>query len=196
VEGASDSSLHFRRKRFGTSRAPSTTLRVVPLPRYRGGGCTLPFSRRAFAPELWSRHGKKAFVPPLFFPHDLVRKPQRHFSGSREKKGGGAPKGAPLVPPHRGSAPRVLSLDSVPGRASWNHRIQTGEPSPAPVQPAPGSPVTRRTVDARNRPDMQCIAASPGTAPAPSPEYPREGVLQRAGFLIRINVTGRGTNVK
>ena len=54
---------------------------------------------------------------------------------------------------HRGHAPRVLSLNSAPGRASWNHRIQTGEPSPAPVQPAPGSPVTRRTVDAQNRPN-------------------------------------------
>ena len=61
---------------------------------------------------------------------------------------------------HRGHAPRVLSLDSVPGRASWNHRIQTGEPSPAPVQPAPGSPVTRRTVDAQNRPDAGYKPAS------------------------------------
>jgi hypothetical protein len=31
------------------------------------------------------------------------------------------------------------------GRASWNHRIQTGGPSPAPVQRAPRSPITRRT---------------------------------------------------
>ena len=58
-------------------------------------------------------------------------------------------------------------LDSAPGRASWNHRIQTGGPSPAPVQPAPGSPVTRRTVDAQNRPD-QGYKPHPGTAPAPS----------------------------
>ena len=71
-------------------------------------------------------------------------------------------------------------LDSAPGRASWNHRIQTGGPSPAPVQPAPGSPVTRRTVDAQNRPDARCIAALPGTAPAP----PRS-TLAKASFVER-----------
>jgi hypothetical protein len=32
-----------------------------------------------------------------------------------------------------------------PGRASWDYRVQTGGPSPAPVQRAPRSPVTRRT---------------------------------------------------
>jgi hypothetical protein len=34
---------------------------------------------------------------------------------------------------------------SSPGRASWDYRVQTGGPSPAPVQRAPRSPVTRRT---------------------------------------------------
>ena len=34
--------------------------------------------------------------------------------------------------------------------------------------------------DAQGRPELQCIAALPGTAPAPSPEYPREGVPSRA----------------
>jgi len=38
--------------------------------------------------------------------------------------------------------------------------MQTGGPSPAPVQPAPGSPITRRTVDAQNRPEARCMAAS------------------------------------
>jgi hypothetical protein len=38
---------------------------------------------------------------------------------------------------------RGTYLDSAPGRASWNHRIQTGGPSPAPVQPAPGRPAGR-----------------------------------------------------
>ncbi len=55
---------------------------------------------------------------------------------------------------------RGSDLDSAPGRASWNHRIQTGGPSPAPVQPAPGSPVTRRTVDAQSRPDAGYKPAS------------------------------------
>ena len=58
VEGASDSSLRLLRKRFVKARAPSTTLRVVPLPRYRGGGRhSFPFSRCAFCsrPELCQR---------------------------------------------------------------------------------------------------------------------------------------------
>ena len=57
---------------------------------------------------------RKPFVPP-FFPHDLVRKPQWHFSGSCEKKGGGAPTGAPLVPPRR----RKKSLPAYAARAMF-----------------------------------------------------------------------------
>jgi len=38
VEGASDSTLHFHRKKFVAARAPSTALRAVPLPHLRGGG--------------------------------------------------------------------------------------------------------------------------------------------------------------
>ncbi len=76
---------------------------------------------------------------------------------------------------------RALTPDSAPGRASWNHRIQTGGPSPAPVQPAPGSPVTRRTVDAQNRPD-QGYKPHPGTAPAPSIGCHRSTSLRWAGL--------------
>ena len=78
-----------------------------------------------------------------------------------------------------------LSLDSAPGRASWNHRIQTGVPSPAPVQPAPGSPITRRTVDAQNRPERRCMAARPGTAPAPPLGVPSRRRPSSSGILIR-----------
>jgi len=38
VEGASDSSLLRRCKSFVGARAPSTALRAVPLPRFRGAG--------------------------------------------------------------------------------------------------------------------------------------------------------------
>jgi len=77
---------------------------------------------------------------------------------------------------HRGHAPRVLSLDSAPGRASWNHRMQTGGPSPAPVQRAPRSPITRRTGRCPKPLAAQCIAAPARTAPAPSSGIPPEGV--------------------
>ena len=58
VEGARAATKLFRRKRSVESDAPSTTLRVVPLPRYRGGGRhSFPFSRCAFClrPELCQR---------------------------------------------------------------------------------------------------------------------------------------------
>jgi len=45
VEGASDAERRCRRRITDVARAPSTTLRVVPLPRYRGAGC---LSRRYF----------------------------------------------------------------------------------------------------------------------------------------------------
>jgi len=46
----------------------------------------------------------------------------------------------------RGHAPGTrLGL----GRASWNHRMQTGGPSPAPVQRAPRSPARAGRDDAQ-----------------------------------------------
>ena len=126
---------------------------------------------------------KPFHVPPLKRREAERRQAHHGFRPAAEKKACQRMRRAPSLPPANGAGSNggalafrrptavmrrgSLSLDSAPGRASWNHRIQTGGPSPAPVQPAPGSPVTRRTVDAQNRPDMQCIAASPGTAPAP-----------------------------
>ena len=40
---------------------------------------------------------------------------------------------------------RSTAALSARASASWNHRMQTGGPSPAPVQRAPRGPVTRRT---------------------------------------------------
>jgi hypothetical protein len=85
------------------------------------------------------------------------------------KEGGGAPNGAPQLPRLDAQAqPRPDKRDRSPfgapprscagsrsrlglGRASWNHRMQTGGPSPAPVQRAPRSPDTRRTGRCPNR---------------------------------------------
>jgi hypothetical protein len=41
---------------------------------------------------------------------------------------------------HRG-ARQAVTPGSAPGRVSWNRRVQTGGPSPAPVQRAPRRPV-------------------------------------------------------
>jgi len=74
-------------------------------------------------------------------------------------KGSGAPEGAIQPWPHRRMrqravrkarsplgapprrSPRLWPLSSTPSRASWNYRVQTGGPSPAPVQRAPRRPV-------------------------------------------------------
>ena len=62
---------------------------------------------------------------------------------------------------------RGVTLELGPGRASWNHRIQTGEPSPAPVQRAPRGPITRRTGRCPGRPRAWSRTAPAGTALAP-----------------------------
>ena len=83
------------------------------------------------------------------------------------KEGGGAPNGAPIpvAAPRcgrrsrgpingaarlsallRGYAPGFHSRLGL-GRASWNHRMQTGGPSPAPVQRAPRSPARAGRAD-------------------------------------------------
>ena len=191
-----------KRRVRGPLHHASLALAWSPSPAIAGADNSSSFSRRAFAPELWSRHGKKALRASLKEGRRSAKRRTTGFRPAAENKACQRMRRAlhsPLVrigaelkrrrarlsALHRGHAPRVLSLDSVPGRASWNHRIQTGEPSPAPVQPAPGSPVTRRTVDAQNRPDMQCIAALPGTAPAP----PRS-TLAKASFVERDSDSG------
>jgi hypothetical protein len=57
------------------------------------------------------------------------------------------------------AALRRISSRLGSGRASWNHRMQAGGPSPAPVQRAPRSPDTRRTGRCPSRPCARCIAA-------------------------------------
>jgi len=80
------------------------------------------------------------------------------------KEGGGAPNGAPTScrasmrearprPNKRTARLSALLRGHAPGtrlglgRASWNHRMQTGGPSPAPVQRAPRSPARAGRAD-------------------------------------------------
>jgi hypothetical protein len=106
-------------------------------------------------------------------------------------KGGGAPNGAPPVAaPDARAQPRPYASRSpfgAPprlcaeifrsqlglGRASWNRRMQTGGPSPTPVQQAPCSPITRRTGRCPSRLKAEVTKPLPsGTAPAPSVASP------------------------
>ncbi len=103
VEGASDSTLRFRRKSFVAARAPSTMLRMVPLPRYRGCGQAISFSRCIFL--IRTRAMRKPF--PRTSPHIDLRQIDpavegrihhgraRHGRKERKrKKGSRTPKGA------------------------------------------------------------------------------------------------------
>ena len=198
---AASATLSHRPQRSESRRGPLTLASLDLSPR-GGERCnSSSFSRCGFASEFCHATARKPFQrPPSNCPKTATALPKRreaerrqahHWFPPRRRKislpayaaramfrprpriGAGL-KGrrARLSAPHRGHAPRGLSLDSAPGRASWNHRIQTGGPSPAPVQPAPGSPITRRTVDAQNRPEPRCMAALPGTALVPLSKVP------------------------
>ena len=119
--------------------------------------------RKPFVPPLkeWRRSADKRIhqSPPRRREKSLPAYAARTIVLSRtarDQNGGALAFRRPTAVMRRG----FLSLDSAPGRASWNYRMQAGGPSPAPVQPAPGSPVTRRTVDAQSRPEARCMAAS------------------------------------
>src|SRR5580698_7578904 len=62
--------------------------------------------------------------------------PPKRASGAAAR----SPERARLSALHRGSR-QAVTPDSAPGRVSWNRRVQTGGPSPAPVQRAPRGPV-------------------------------------------------------
>ena len=117
------------------------------------------FSRSRSAPAPCSFHALNGFASDgserhFFAPFKRGRRSAERrtkVQGSRTRKTArpdwprSCKRTARLPALHRGHAPGTLHPQLGPGRASWNHRIQTGGPSPAPVQRAPRSPVTRRT---------------------------------------------------
>ena len=68
--GALASTKLFRRKRSVESEAPSTALRAVPLPRYRGGGSKsdIVLAARFFSRPSFAHHakGKNGAATPTF----------------------------------------------------------------------------------------------------------------------------------
>ncbi len=113
---------------------------------------------------------------PSSFPPPLARK---------RSEGARSPCGAP--PRHS----RLLPLDPTPGRASWNHRMQTGEPSPAPVQRAPRGPITRRTGRCPEPPQAGYEPARGYRSRSVSRPSPVDA-LRRARFVIRAKCNGNG----
>src|SRR5208282_548349 len=98
------------------------------------------------------------------------------------------PSGAPLR-----HLLRLLPLGSASGRASWDYRVQTGGPSPAPVQRAPRGPVV---VPAETMPE---VARVRGYEPRP-----REPLSLRRRYVTgdalderdSLYVSDLGTDVK
>ena len=148
---------------------------------------------------LATRLCARVYAKPLHESHCL---PER-------TKGGGAPIGAmswgrvcgrgsglkalsPLASRRSTAAlTEVISLGSTPGRASWNYRVQTGGPSPAPVQRAPRGPVL---VPAGRCPKPpECGVTKPARGDR---SRCRLRIVSRNALHARdaLNVTGMGTN--
>ena len=90
---------------------------------------------------------------------------------------------ARLSAPHRGIRGFWPRLGS--GRASWNHRMQTGGPSPAPVQRAPRSPTRAGRDDAQAARERSVSPRPTRTAPAPPQGVPSRKASFASGMLVR-----------
>jgi len=90
----------------------------------------------------------------------------RGRAGPQKMERARSPFGAP--PRH----PRLFRPRLGSGRASWNHRMQTGGPSPAPVQRAPRGPTRAGRDDAQAARKRSVSLRPTRTAPAPPQGVP------------------------
>jgi hypothetical protein len=148
---------------------------VVPLPRCRGGGKWFR-SRDAIAPELCSILLPKA--------EGAERRKARTVETALARRGAHLAIGAQRLPALHCGARQAVTPDSTPGRVSWNRRVRTGGPSPAPVQRAPRGPVV--VPDERGPEAARERTANPraGTAFAPYSGLPREHALNERSDLV------------
>ncbi len=93
---------------------------------------------------------------------------------------------ARLSAPHRGIRGFCPRLGS--GRASWNHRMQTGGPSPAPVQRAPRGPTRAGRDDAQAARERSVWLRPTRTAPAPPQGVPsrKASLCERDGGYVTV----------
>ena len=125
-----------------------------------------PKKRRQKTPPL--KEGRRSADRRVQDPHrEAMRRASFLLSPLRKNRGrrdlmerARSPFGAP--PRHPRFWPRLGS-----GRASWNHRMQTGGPSPAPVQRAPRGPTRAGRDDAQAARERSVSLRSTRTAPAP-----------------------------
>jgi hypothetical protein len=109
---------------------------------------------------LWEDRG-----PRLHRALDLMERARSPF--------GAPPRHSPRFYPRLGS-----------GRASWNHRMQTGGPSPAPVQRAPRGPAPARRDDAQAARERSVWLRCTRTAPAPPQGVPSRKASFASGILV------------
>src|SRR5580693_715954 len=86
---------------------------------------------------------------------------------------------------HRGSR-QAVTPDSAPGRVSWNRRVQTGGPSPAPVQRAPRGPVVMPDERGPKAARERFARPRAGTAPAPHLRSHPECVPSLGGLFVPV----------
>ena len=161
-----------------------------------------------FAPELCSRSRKakpKAFpkISSLKKRREAERRETRVEKDRIIKRCGAHPYSRPpLFGEDRGRIPielgphgagalafrrptaalRRVSSRLGSGRASWNHRMQAGGPSPAPVQRAPRSPTRAGRDDAQAARERSVSPRPREPPPLRLKEYPRERRPSRAGW--------------
>jgi len=121
------------------------------------GCCGFPFTAQVFSasrcsshPSFCSRFNKGASnrreAIPYWPPTKEAERRTAHLGYPHLKEMRARPYASrsPFGAPPRLCA-EIFRSQLGPGRASWNRRMQTGGPSPTPVQQAPCSPITRRT---------------------------------------------------
>ena len=146
------------------------------LPNKKGGGAPRSAPTR-------SRIDKRCGARPLScLPTAGRPRPRTHRALGLRKWSGRAR----LSAPHRGIRGFCPRLGS--GRASWNHRMQTGGPSPAPVQRAPRSPTRAGRDDAQAARERSVWPRPTRTAPAPPQGVPsrKASLCERDGGYVTV----------
>src|ERR1700722_9647910 len=131
--------------------------------------------REAERREAHHRAASKSDAARVLSPFPLAEDRGRRDLMERARSPFGAP------PRH----PRFFRPRLGSGRASWNHRMQTGGPSPAPVQRAPRSPTRAGRDDAQAARERSVSLRSREPLPLRLKEYPRERRPFASGILGR-----------
>jgi hypothetical protein len=152
-------------------------LRIRALPKQKASPKTPPLKegRRSAERRTTGPHRKAMRRAPSLLSSHCGR---TEVAGTSKKWSGRAR----LSAPHRGIrgfGPRLGS-----GRASWNHRMQTGGPSPAPVQRAPRSPTRAGRDDAQAARERSVSLRPREPLPLRPKEYPRERRPFASGMVV------------